>query len=124
MYEIDRIVDRKLGDNNNYLYRVRWKGYGAGHDSWRSLDELTDAVEAVADYEGKLREAEEPKEVGKGEEKDNIPNGKDEDKDGDEDKEASKKNAGKVARFADNVEKSEQRIVGGNWQTVFEQLKG
>lgn len=39
-------------------------------------------------------------------------------------KEAGTEKGEKIAHFADNVEKNEQRIAGGQWRTVFEGLKG
>lgn len=126
-YEIDKIVDRKFDDKDNYLYRVRWKGYGAEDDSWRSLDELKTAKEAVAEYDKKsLEEGKEGWGGAEGGQKridenvrSKVSNGTDED----EDKVGSRRKAAKVTHFADSVEKLEQRIVGGNWQKVVENLK-
>lgn len=107
-YEIDKIVDRKFDDKDNYLYRVRWKGYGAEDDSWRSLDELKTAKEAVAEYDKKsLEEGKEGWGSAEGGQKrmdenvrSKVSNGTDED----EDKVGSRRKAAKVTHFADSVE--------------------
>lgn len=125
-YEIDKIVDRKLDDKDNYLYRVRWKGYGAEDDSWRSLDELKTAKEAVAEYDKSLEEGKEGWNGAEGGQKgidENVRPKVSNDTDEDEDKAGSRRKAAKVTHFADSVEKLEQRIVGGNWQKVVENLK-
>lgn len=72
-------------------------------------------------HKGKLssdaagKEAETPNEV-----KEKLPVFKNASKN----KEAGMEKGGKIAHFADNVEKNEQRIAGGQWRTVFEGLKG
>lgn len=121
-YEIDKIVGRKLDDKGNHLYRVRWKGHEAEDDSWRLLDDLKNAKQAVAEYErqssadkrGK-KDVEGNREVVGRE----VVRGMNED----DDKAEGWKKAAKVAHFAGSVEKLEQRIVGGDWQKVIESLK-
>jgi hypothetical protein len=45
-YEVESIVDSRC-HRNKMQYLVHWKGYGIHERSWLSIDELTNAQEAV-----------------------------------------------------------------------------
>ncbi len=51
-WEIEKIVgarEVKSGRRNVQQYQVRWKGFGAEHDTWRDLNDL-DADELIQEY--------------------------------------------------------------------------
>ena len=50
-HTVDRIVDRKLGDDGQTLYyRIRWSGFSKNYDSWRSMEYLHEVAPLVAAY--------------------------------------------------------------------------
>ena len=48
-YEIESIVGHKKR-GRGYLYRIRWKGYSSGEDTWQTAESFTHAKEILADY--------------------------------------------------------------------------
>ena len=41
-FEVERIMQKRLGDGGRPEYKVRWKGFSAEHDSWLPLENFTD----------------------------------------------------------------------------------
>ena len=52
-YEVEKIVGEQRR-NGKPLYRVRWKGYDAEHDSWQSARDLRNAPEIVKAWRQRL----------------------------------------------------------------------
>ena len=53
-YEVEKLVDkriRKYGRTPVTQYLVRWLGYGAEYDEWRSISALENSMELVEQYE-------------------------------------------------------------------------
>lgn len=50
IYEVKRIVGKKV-ENGKLFYKVNWKGYESSSDTWEPFGNLTNALEAVQDYE-------------------------------------------------------------------------
>ena len=53
-YEVEKIVDRRsrvFGRKPTLQYLIRWKGYGAEFDEWKTLPFLKGCLELVEDYE-------------------------------------------------------------------------
>jgi len=52
-YEVDRVISKRPvpGKSHEYEYEVTWKGYDATHNTWQSLDDLSEALDAVIKYE-------------------------------------------------------------------------
>ena len=51
-YEIECII-RKKRRYNKIHYLIRWKGYGAVHDVWRSEQKLGNAQELIQEFESR-----------------------------------------------------------------------
>lgn len=52
-WELERVVDervRRLKKGSRKEYLVRWKGFGAEHDSWMKENELNNAQELLGDW--------------------------------------------------------------------------
>ena len=45
-YEVDSIVDAKMGEDEMW-YKIHWKGYGSGRDTWEPKSGLGDCAAAV-----------------------------------------------------------------------------
>jgi hypothetical protein len=50
VYEVDRIVGHKKIRKKGILYRVRWKGYGSGEDTYEPESNLQNAFSQLRDY--------------------------------------------------------------------------
>ena len=50
-YEIERLLDKRVTPTGRVKYLLRWKGWGPEYDEWRSLKQLQNAQELVAEYE-------------------------------------------------------------------------
>jgi hypothetical protein len=48
-FEVDEILDSRM-HRNRLQYRVRWSGYGPQSDSWQPATDLTNCVDALADF--------------------------------------------------------------------------
>lgn len=64
-FEIEDIIDKRVRRVGRYSkpiteYRVRWKNASREEDSWLQPYELTDAQEAVADYENRITTENQP----------------------------------------------------------------
>jgi hypothetical protein len=99
---------------------VENNGHGAGgddcpHDDAKSVGKTIQVHKRKLSSDAAGKEAEAQSEV-----KEKLPVFKNASKN----KEAGTEKGGKIAHFADNVEKNEQRIAGGQWRTIFEGLKG
>ena len=57
-YEIERLVDKHVTPTGRVKYLLRWKGWGPEYDEWRSLKQLQNAKELVAEYEADHAEPE------------------------------------------------------------------
>ncbi|KAH7696018.1 chromo domain containing protein [Aphelenchoides avenae] len=55
IYEVEFVVDKGLGDDDGPLYKIRWTGYDESVDTWEPLENLTDAMDAVHEYEKAIR---------------------------------------------------------------------
>lgn len=53
IYEVDKIVGKKIGDDGEPLYRVRWKNYQPSEDTWEPMSHLMTVIEEVEKYESK-----------------------------------------------------------------------
>ena len=51
-FEVERIVGKKRRYNKTH-YLIRWKGYTAAHDVWRSEQEMEDAKELIEEFESR-----------------------------------------------------------------------
>jgi transposase InsO family protein len=56
-YEVEKILDRRKieGRDDEYEYKVRWKGYGEEDDTWEPLVNLQHAIKLIVDYEKKRK---------------------------------------------------------------------
>lgn len=52
-YEVEKIVEEKRKKGKTF-YRVRWKGYGAEDDTWKSARDLRNAPELLKKWQLKL----------------------------------------------------------------------
>ncbi|KAI5776694.1 hypothetical protein EDC01DRAFT_446649 [Geopyxis carbonaria] len=51
-HEVDRIIATSVRATDGVqLYRLRWKGFGAADDSWRTREELGNCAELVSEFE-------------------------------------------------------------------------
>ena len=51
-YTVDRIVDDRVASDGSTEYKVRWRGYAPGDDTWERRETLAEnAAERVAEYE-------------------------------------------------------------------------
>lgn len=55
VFELDRIVDHKPKKGPAKKYLVRWKGYEAKDDQWRTTAQLKHARELITEYEDRLK---------------------------------------------------------------------
>ena len=57
-YVVEKIVDRRLvpDTNDEYEYKVKWKGYEEKDNTWQSLSSLKNAMQSVIDYEKERQE--------------------------------------------------------------------
>jgi hypothetical protein len=59
LYQVEAIVCRSLhpavapSGEEEYFYLVRWDGYGPSYDTWEPRSNLTNASQAIKDYEVK-----------------------------------------------------------------------
>ena len=55
-YEVEKIVDKRPcdGRDDEYEYKVRWKGYGDNDDTWESTQNLQHALKLIIDYEKEM----------------------------------------------------------------------
>ena len=48
---VDRIMDRRPDARHGFLYKVRWQGYGAAHDTWEPPGHFNKAsLSLIEDY--------------------------------------------------------------------------
>ena len=55
-YTVEKIIDRRKR-YNRWEYRVRWQGYGPEEDTWEIMRNLTNARDAVKEFEDSLNSA-------------------------------------------------------------------
>jgi len=57
VYEVSHIVDEDYSNPNQRVFRVRWLGYSAQHDSWEPLENLQNgAMEVVRAWDRKKKQ--------------------------------------------------------------------
>ena len=49
-YEVDFIVRHKWNNKGQWLFLIRWKGYGPDDDSWETARNLKNAKETLDEY--------------------------------------------------------------------------
>jgi hypothetical protein len=59
-YEVEEIVDKRIrksrtGKTQSVEYLVKWKGYPSCDNTWEPLSNLTNAKEAIEEYETAVR---------------------------------------------------------------------
>jgi hypothetical protein len=55
-YEVEHILGKKFDKSPcTHLWLVRWKNYGAQHDSWQTCRDLRNAPEAICEFDRALR---------------------------------------------------------------------
>ena len=55
-YTVEKIVDRRKR-YNRWEYRVRWQGYGPEEDTWEIMRNVTNARDAVKEFQDSLNSA-------------------------------------------------------------------
>lgn len=54
-YEIEKIIAKRPTRSGNPIYKIRWRGWGAEYDEWKTVRQLRHARQLVRDYEMKFR---------------------------------------------------------------------
>lgn len=52
-YEVQQILDKRLTENNQVEYLVKWRGYDKTWNSWEPPENLTDAADCINTYNNK-----------------------------------------------------------------------
>ena len=53
-YEIEKIIDKRYKKNGKAEYKVKWLGYDDSQSTWEPLEHLSNAKEAIQDYENEI----------------------------------------------------------------------
>jgi hypothetical protein len=56
VYEVQRIVDRRIGENGNFEYLIKWKNYGSNYNTWEPMDFLN-CPALVSKFDAKINGA-------------------------------------------------------------------
>jgi hypothetical protein len=54
VFEVERIIDKRVLANDSIEYLIKWKGYSVKDSSWEPLINLGDATDLVQEFECKL----------------------------------------------------------------------
>lgn len=53
LYDVERVLDKRVSDKGKISYLIKWKDYGNEHNVWYELKDLAGAMELVEEYEAR-----------------------------------------------------------------------
>ena len=68
-YEVEEIRDKMRGDDDEYLYYVKWVGWESDTNTWEPIEHLADCPDKLAEFEKKWRRKQDLKKERRREEK-------------------------------------------------------
>lgn len=50
-FEVERIVDKKIGKDQKLYYKIKWKNYPLNEATWEPIDNCLGCAQAISDFE-------------------------------------------------------------------------